>query len=59
MPPRGGEGPSAIGVPVVHAERSVGDVEGTEVPAGVEFLETLPRNATGKILKEELRNMVR
>ncbi|MFI7482071.1 AMP-binding protein [Kocuria sp. M1R5S2] len=34
MPPRGSDGPSAIGIPVIHAECSVRDLDGTEVPVG-------------------------
>ncbi|ALU39025.1 hypothetical protein AS188_03865 [Kocuria flava] len=34
MSPRGSDGPSAIGIPVIHAECSVRDLEGAEVPAG-------------------------
>lgn len=34
MPPRGSAGPSTIGILVVHAECSVRDLDGAEVPAG-------------------------
>ncbi|PLC11327.1 hypothetical protein AUQ48_02510 [Kocuria flava] len=34
MPRRGSDGPSAIGIPVVHAECSVRDLDGSELPAG-------------------------
>ncbi|MEO8283362.1 MAG: AMP-binding protein [Pseudarthrobacter sp.] len=34
MPPRGSEGKSAVGVPVIHAEATIRDVQGSELPAG-------------------------
>ncbi|VEI51290.1 AMP-binding protein [Kocuria rosea] len=34
MPPRGSKGPSAIGIPVIHAECSVRDLDGSELAAG-------------------------
>jgi fatty-acyl-CoA synthase len=34
MPPRGSDGKSAVGVPVIHAEASIRDADGSSMPAG-------------------------
>ena len=60
---RWGEAVKAVVVPVPGAELSAADVIGFcrarlahyQCPASVDFVEELPRNATGKVLKRGLR----